>query len=383
MSLRHLALLSATLAALAAGPSRAGAGDLGGKQRLVNLVSFDVAVCWPPVEGVGNATDGAVITGVLLAARPAIVECLTGPGARGQAPNTEVVVDVTLDATGSRIRASGDNLTASGKSCIESAAAMAPWKPLPKGHRQVSGSITVQHGPTSPQVRFGVNEASDVAGKVRLAMKDWCDCFTLVADTAPPELEARLTVKKGRTASATFDHNEGKLAACLLPRLQGMDFLSSAQELVVPIPLMLLNSQAATENEKASPELQFAQLDAIRGRRASRLAMAVGARNVAVMAYDAQVAAFKKKGGGVTVKQLKESCGAMLRADDALIDANQKQLEIDERTLALATRLSATDKAWAQAARAAQTQVEASKADLQKAQGARAADLAVCPKETN
>jgi hypothetical protein len=331
---------------------------------------------------VGDARDGAVVTGVLLAARPAIVECLVPPSARGTAAETELVVDVSLDTNGARITASGENLSASGKSCIEAQVAQAQWKPLPKGSRSVSGSLTVQHGPTSPAVRFGVNEASDVAGKVRLALKDWCDCFALVADSPPPELEAKLTVKKGRTALASFDHNEGKLAQCMLPRLQAMDFLASAQELVVPIPLLLVNSQASTENEKASPELQFNQLDAIRGRSASRLAMAVGARNIAVLAYDAQVAQFKKKAGGVTVKQLKESCGALVKADENLIFANQKQVEVDERTLALAARLTATDKAWAQAARSAQTQVDNSKADLAKAQAARAADLAVCPKET-
>lgn len=358
------------------------AGDLGSKQKLSNLVSFDVATCWPPVESVGDARDGAVVTGVLLAARPSIVECLVPPSARGPAPDTRVVIDVSLDQSGPRISASGDNLSTSGKSCIESQVAQAPWKPLPKGSRTASGSLTVQHGAQSPLVRFGVNEASDVAGKVRLALKDWCDCFALVGDTAPPELEAKLTVKKGRVAHATFDHNEGKLAQCMLPRLQSMDFLAAAEELVVPIPLLLLNSQAATENEKAAPDLQFAQLDAIRGRRASALAMAVGARNLAVTAYDQQVAQFKKKAGGVTVKQLKQSCAALVRADDNLIDANQQQVETDERTLALATKLSAGDKAWAQAARAAQTQVDNSKADLAKAQAARTADLAVCPKET-
>jgi hypothetical protein len=238
------------------------------------------------------------------------------PSARGQAPETQVVVDVSLDTTAPRIAASGDNLSASGKSCIEAQVAQAQWKPLPKGSRSVSGSITVQHGPTSPLVRFGVNEASDVAGKVRLALRDWCDCFALLGGAAPPELEARLTVTKGRAATATFDRTESKLAQCLLPRLQAMDFLASAQELVVPIPLLLLNSTASTENEKAMPELQFAQLDAIRGRRASKQALAVGARNIAVLAYDGPVALYKKKAGGVTVKQIKDSCGALVRADD-------------------------------------------------------------------
>jgi hypothetical protein len=359
-----------------------GDGALGSKQKLVNLVSFDLAVCSPPVETIADARDGAVVTGVLLSARPAVVECLVGPSSRGAALETKVVVDVSIDASAVRISASGDNLTASGKACIEGAVAQAPWKPLPKGSRSVSGSITVQHGPTSPLVRFGVNEASDVAGKVRLALKDFCDCFKDVGTQAPPELEAKLTVKKGRVAAASFDHNEGKLAACMLPKLQAMDFLASAQELVVPIPLLLLNSLASTENAQASPETQFSQLDAIRGRRASRLAMSVGARNIAVVAYDAQVAQYKKKAGSVPLKQLKDSCGALVKADEALIDATQKQVEVDERTLALASRLSGTDKNWAQAARAAQTQVDNSKADLVKAQAAKAADAAVCPKET-
>jgi hypothetical protein len=363
-------------------PPEAGGGDgeTGNKQKLVNLVSFDLAVCAPPVEAVTDARDGAVITGVLLAARPAIVECLVGPSARGQAAETKVVVDVALDSAGPHIAASGDNLSASGKSCIEAAVAQAPWKPLPKGAR-ASGSITVQHGPTSPLVRFGVNEASDVAGKVRLALRDWCDCFNLVGKEPPPELEAKLTVKKGRAATANFDHNEGKLAACLLPKLQSMDFLASAPELVVPIPLLLVNSLATTENPRASPEAQFGQLDAIRSRRASRLAMAVGARNIAVVTYDGQVAQYKKKPASVPLKTLKDSCAALVKADDNLIDANQKQVEVDERTLALATRLSGTDKAWAQAARGAQTQADNSKADLAKAQAARAADAAVCPKD--
>ena len=352
-----------------------------GKQRLVNLVTFDVALCWPPLESMPAAADGATVTGALLSARPAMLECLVAPSARGQAAETKVVVQTTLEPGGARTTVTGDNLSASGRSCVERAVEQVPWKSPPKNTKPVVGALTVQHGPTSPAVKFGVNEASDVAGKVRLALKDWCDCFSAVGDGAPPVLEAKLTIKKGRASAASFEKGEGGLAMCLLPRLQAMDFLASAQDLLVPVPLLLVNSQAQSENPAAAPDLQFSQLDAIRGRRAAKLAMAVGARNLAVVGYDALVALFKKKAPGVQLKHVKEGCLAMLRADDALIDANQKQLEVDEKSLKLAKGLSSKDLAWTEAAKAAQQQVDASSGDLQKAQAARDADLLVCPKE--
>ena len=387
-------VLSAVVLALAAcattgsAPAAKPAGEEGhpdavhvDKLRIANLSTFDVAVCWPPVAALPVAGDGAVITGALLSARPRLLECLVDPLARGAAAESDQVVEVTVGDVGPSVRVQGDNLTAKGKACLEQVAQELPWKPLKPGSKPVTGRVTLHHGKNSPAVRLGINEASDVAGQVRLSMRDWCDCFQLIASEPPPTVQVRLALKTGQGPVAVVEQGDGPVAQCLLPKLRAGKYASRSAELSVPLPLLLLNSQGAAEASDAQPELQFAQLDAIRSRGAARVALAVGTRNQAVLEYDALVAKYKAKAGSVAVKLLRDACAAMVAADDALVDADQKQADLESRTLALAQRLAQKDASWTQAAQAAQAQVDAATAELEKAKRTRAADAAVCPKE--
>jgi hypothetical protein len=59
----------------------------------------------------------------------------------------------------------------------------------------------------------------------------------------------------------------------------------------------------------------------------------------------------------------------------------EKQLDIDQQTVALVSELKAKDAAWAKAEAAAQSNLDATKKDLETAKKTRSDDSGICPKE--
>ncbi len=355
------------------------------KQKIVNISHFDIGSCTTPAPALPDPLNPEGVIGALVLSRPPVLECFVDPKSRGPEAESAAAVKATVSETGAAFEVTGTNLTPQGQACIEAALKKLPFKPLEKGSPPVVGSAEFRHGPTSPAVKLGVNAASDIAGSIRLQQAQWCDCWSPLAQTAPPALKAHLKFVPPKAPEVSFDPTTDaaatKLIACLTPKLAALPPTSGTNELTVHYPFLLVNSGATQESADAQPELQFIQLDLIRAQAAADVALKIGVRSNALRTYDALVAKYKAKPNGALIKDLKDKCAAMVTTDEQWIASLKAQGEIDGRSLALASALKAKDARWADAQTAAQAQVTASAAEVKKAEDIRVADVAVCPKE--
>jgi hypothetical protein len=253
----------------------------------------------------------------------------------------------------------------------------------------VSASIDYHHtAGINPAVVMGVNEASDAVGTVRLAMKNWCDCFEPWKRAAPKSLNAKMVLVKGTppTREVTFDpaadEASTKVQSCLTEKLKALSVPHTSDRLEVPLPILTIHSGVDEELTVERPEVAFVHLDALRTQRSADVALALGARAGAVNIYDALVAKYKANPRSVTIKELKDRCQKLLEADDAWIAAVEKQQRSEERTLAFAKTQQAKDETWGEVATAAQGQVQASQTELETARSTRKQDEGACPKVT-
>ncbi len=338
------------------------------KQRISNITYFDVASCAAPAPALPEKLNKEAVFGAALFARPAA--------------ESTAKVKITVDDAGAHYEVTGTNLTPEGTQCIQAAMAKLPFKPLEKGAAPVVNEVPFLHGGNSPAVKMGVNTGSDVAGKIRLAEPQWCDCWSALTQP-PPSLTATVKLGPGKPGEFSFGAATGEaqtLAQCLTGKLQALK-LESATELTLTYPVMLVNSLSSGESADAQPELQFIQLDSIRAQRAADVALKVGSRINAVSTYDALVQKYKAKPNNALVKELKDKCGALVKSDQAWIDALKSQHELEQHTAEVATAFKAKDATWADAEAAAQKTAEGTKAELAKAEGVKTADVGVCPKE--
>lgn len=356
--------------------------------KVQNLIPFDLALCSAPTLEVPKPVTKESLLGALLSARPALLECLVDPSSRGPAADSEATVTATVATTGASFAVAGTNLTDSGKACLEKAAGRLDLGTLAAGAAPVSTTFTVQHGPQSNAVRFGLNPASDIAGRVRLAMPRWCDCYAAFGtQNAPSTLSAKVTLyKDGRPTQVLFNPAPGLEAAtaCLSTKLQGP--LGPLQDEVtgLTLPFLLVNSSAVGEQASTAPELQFIQLDGVRAQRSAATAVRIGVREAANTSYNRLVAdykAAKAKQQPAILKELRARCDTLVKADDAWVAAMQAQLELDTRTFNVVTAFAQKAAAeWAPAVAATKAQVDSTTAELAKVQAIRTSDAGVCPK---
>lgn len=365
--------------------------------RITNINQSDLAVCFPKAPAVPDKITAETLTGLLVAARPQVMECLADPVRRGPAKETRVVIKSTLGASGVEHAVSGQNVTPEGEKCITSSLtryfSTVPQLATPAagaaGAAPVTAEIPVQHiAGVSPAVTLGVNEGSDIAGTVRLMQSTWCDCYAEWKDAPPRTLKARIKVAKGASSAPsdvtfepTNDPAADKVAACLKDKVKALRFKVTTDELTLPYTFLFLHSAHDGGLPNAPPDIQFAQLDALRSQRAAAAVIAVGARSAAAVTYDGLVQKYKAKPGSVQVDELKSRCADLLKADDGWVASIERQLDIDQKTVALVSELKAKDAAWAKAEAAAQSNLDATKKDLETAKKTRSDDSGICPKE--
>lgn len=331
------------------------------QQRVANLVPFDVATCSTPKVVMPSPPNTESVTGALRLIRPHVLECLTDAKARGagDAPVTIAASDGGVTVTGAE---------GPGKACIEKAASSLG---IPAGSPAASSEVR----PVGPAVKAGINAASDLAAKIRLTQPQWCDCYT---GRLPAMLELEVHVKAGAATEVKGDSSP--LAKCLIGKVQALE-LEAPTETVFPYSFIFIDSRADAEPADAQPELQFAQLDAIRARRSAETALAVGARVAAVTTYDRLVAKYiATKKPFKMVKELVAKCADLVKADDALIEALTAESKLDAHTAEFAGAFAAKDARWKNAADALAPPAKASAAELEKVKAARDSDAKVCPK---
>lgn len=410
-----LAFLAATLSACGAAEQggaaipAASATDGGApaprveQQQIQNLGYFDVATLFPAPPAVAGHAGTEALLGVEIAARPLVMECLVDPRNRGPEKRTHVVVDAALADSGVTHQVTGQNLTPAGAACVEGA--LRAWtQAVPAltaknvaardGATPIKSHLEYDHvTPASPAVVLGVNEASDIAGAIRLALPTWSECFS--AWKAAPPRQLRVTVGAVRskpvtptvtlstvTFDATTDATAGAVAACLTGKLKALQVKTpSGESLTLPYIFRLVHSGVGDLLPDAPPELQFVELDLQRARRAAETAIAIGERGHAVVVYDDLVKRFKAKDKPeVTVEQLREKCAAMVMLDDKLIAAAEKQAATEDTTHRFTQDQKAKDPTWAEAeAGAAKSSADAHK-DSESFKANKKLDEGACPK---
>jgi hypothetical protein len=331
------------------------------QQRVVNLVPFDVASCFPQKPALPTPPNAESVAAALRTARPSVLECLVDPSTHGPWRDTAITLN------GHTV--TGGNLQESGKACIEKViAALGLPESAPESPVEIHSSL--------PGVKLGINTASDIAGAIRIAQGQWCDCY----QGAPPAtLTLNVKVKPGAAPEVKTDA-AGALATCLSDKVKALP-LKAPTETQVPYLFLFMDSRGDAEIGGAPPELQFQQLDAIRSRKSAESALAVGVRIAAVSAYDALVAKYNAAKKPLSmVKEIKARCGDLVKADDALVAALEAQGKLDQHTADLAASFAAKNAEWKNAQDAASSQAQATTAEVGKVKAARDADAKVCPK---
>ncbi len=400
MAFRLPTTLPFALALLVA--TAAGAAD--SQQKVGNFIPFDLAVCFLQPATVEQPVTDTALSGLWILARPRVLECLadTRLYVPGKPPSFKITLAVTESGYTPTVESEG--LTSVGKKCIEDAVGkVSPsMAPLPAGSKPVTFSDQVPELAPAQQVRFGVNEASDVAGTVRLAMPSLCSCFASYKDTPDPApinlqvLVTRAPEKFKRPEDGVMPKpvevtvSNGPAApvkACIAEKLSALSYPSKSDQVMVPYEFALLNALSPSTDVTALPEpLKFAQLDvmAIPRSAASQLELArqvatSGRYNALVKTYQGLSKSDPKK-AHTMLKDLVASCKHLVAQDDVYIETLQKEAKLRQDQLTLASSLKAKDPAWAAAETAAKKATTDSEALVAKARELRAGDEKVCPK---
>ncbi len=410
---RQFPLFIAVFVLACAGGQSAGGASAAERERVVNLVPFDLATCFPPKLDLGKTANEYTLQAAFRAARPAIGECLADGKAQNPAAATKGKATIAMDASGTKVTVAAEGLKPAATSCIENAVrAQLAGVSLPAGAKPLTLDAPIERD-TASMVRMGINESSDVVGAIRLALPQWCSCFESLRTQAPPELAgpvlllrpdiaqyadrrkladggslSKETVQPALTAT---EPSGATAASCVNGQISKLQFKITPEQLNVPVQILLLNSGASGFAAGSPPLMQFAQLDVVREQRQADAFAALARRQNVANAYDAQVQTYqaaaaskdvnKRKSAGAMVKDLKTGCAQLVKADDTYTKALEDESAVEQQALTLAQTLKAKDPSWADAEKAAQGAVADTQKQIDAAKQLRAANEKACPKE--
>lgn len=361
------------------------------RQKVGNISAVDLAVCFPKTPALPDKINTSVLTGLLVASRPLVMECLVDPKNRGAAEATDFTIESTLSGGKLTHNVTGANLTPDGIKCIGAAvdrfvASASDWTAKAGATTgTVTAKVPLQHSADKmPSVKMGTSEASDVAGTIRLAQGGFCDCYAAWKDAEPGVLKAGVKLKKGAASTVTFDASTDatatQVAACLQPKVSALPFKTSSDELTAPYTFAFANSTGAGMYANATPDMAFMQYDSLHNQAFGAVFVAAGGRQIGIEAYGALVQQYKKDAKSVTIPQLQASCDGMLKGHDAYIAAFEQQLALEEKGIKILTDFAAKDASWTPVKDRAVEDAGLSKKDVDKAKAERAEDGAICAK---
>jgi hypothetical protein len=409
--------LSAFILACAGGQTAGGVPPAESKQRLSNLVPFDLSNCFTKAIELGKPVNEYALQAAFRAARPAIQECLTDGRTYDASKPVKGTTTITVDASGPKVAVAAEGLQPAAQTCLEKAvgAQLANITPLTADAKPVSFTGPFERG-ANTAVRLGINEVSDVEGTVRLSLPQWCDCFEPYRTKAPPQLSGQIDVVRPDAAKSAdrfklpdggvrstqpvvsslrpseSDPASTQLASCLNQRIEQLQFKTTTDELIVPAQLLLINSNSReTLSPSAAPLLQFAQLDAVIQQREAESFAQLARRQTVADAYDQNVQRYqagikskdqkKRRAADALVKDLKTGCAALVRADDDYTRALEAQAAVEQKALDMARTFKAKDPSWADAETAAVAALADTQKQLDASRQLRAANEKACPKE--
>jgi hypothetical protein len=400
--------------ACASGQGAAAPANPAERQRVQNLVPFNLATCFPTTLDLGKTANEYTLQAAFRGARPAISECLVDAKVQNPSAPTKGKATVTIDSSGTTVTVTADGLQPAGSACIEKAIrAQLAGVSAPPGGKPVTLDGPIERDP-SGMVRMGINEASDIQGTIRLGVPQWCSCFESLKTAAPPELAGPVTLTRADITQyadrlkpadgglptnkavvsglQASDPSAAQVATCVNGHVEALPLKTASEQFSVPVQLFLVNSNGETAMPPSTPPtMQFAQLDAVRELRQAQAFAALARRQSVANAYDAQVQAYqaaanskdskKRKTATTMVKELKGGCAALVKADDEYTKALQAEQAVEQQALTLAQTLKAKEPSWADAEAASTAAVADTQKQIDSSKQLRAANEKSCPKE--
>jgi hypothetical protein len=405
----HARLAPASLALVllaSAGPASA-APDQPPQQKVANVVPFDLAVCFLQPVTVDKPVNEFALSGLWATSRPLVLDCLADT--RFYVPGKSPAFKLTLavSETGYSRTVETDGLTPAGKKCVEDAVGkVSPTiDPLPAGSKPVTYVAQVPELPPREQVRFGINEASDVAGTVRLSLPSLCSCFEpyrTLPDPAPVDIRVQVTrvpdkfkfPDGGMPRPVEVTVNDGPppaVKSCLNEKLSALKYPTTVDQLLVPYRFLFLDALAPSDDVSALPDaLKFAQLDAMSGQKAAATQLQLARQVSASTRYNEKVKQYQtlakskdkadQKKATAMVKELSTACKELVKQDEVYISTVESEAKLQQDMLTLASSLKAKDPVWTDAEAATQKATASTNTLLAKAKELRATDEKACPK---
>jgi len=368
-----------------------------------NIIPFDLGMCFLEPVAVATPVNEVALGGLWLAARPAVLECLHDGRYYVPGKSSAFKLTLTLSDAGYARSVESEGLTPEGKKCIEDAVEKTSpaFQPLAPGSKPVVYTAQVPELRIE-QVHFGLNEFSDVAGVVRLAMPGLCPCFgayKTTPDPAPADLKVQVTKNpenfrftdagEPRPVEVTFAEGPPPaMRSCAAEKLSALKYNITSVQVLVPYRFLFLNALAPSTEvlALADPTLRFAQLEAMSYQRSSATQLQQARVLSASARYNAMVVDYKgltksnPKKASAMVKDLTAACQELLRQDDAWIAAAETEAKMHQDTLAVVTANKAKDPSWGETEIGIQKLVSGTQALIARAREARTNDEKVCPK---
>jgi hypothetical protein len=386
------------------------------KDRVVNLVPFDISNCYPHALELTKPTNVFAVQAAFASARSSLQECLTDTRTYDGTKPIHGKVNITVDSSGAKVNASGEGLQPAAKACIEKAVTtqLGTVTPLAADAKPIIFDGPYERG-ANTGVRLGVNEASDVQGTIRLTLPQWCSCLDDYKTKVPPVVSGPITltrkdmlqyadrfkladggIPKLRLVSAGLagppgDATAEKVATCLNAKVETLPLTSTSEQYIAPVQLFLLNSNATDSmGSSLPPPVQFAQLDASREQRRAEAFAALAKRQKAADDYDKSVVRYqtgikstdpkKRKAASGMLNELKSGCAALVKADEDFTAALGTQIAVEQKAVELARTLKASDPSWTDAEAAATGAAGDTQKQIDEARQATTANQKSCPK---
>lgn len=402
-SRRPFAPLALFAALAVAGP--AGAAD---QQKVGNEVPFDLAYCFVQPAAVEKPVNEAALSGLWVTSAPLVRECISDPRNYLAGKSGAFKVTLAVAEAGYTHVVESEGLTAAGKKCIEDAVGKVspPIAPLPAGEKPVTYVAQVGELPAAERVRFGINEASDVAATMRLGLPSMCSCFEAFKNGPDPApIEARLQVTRApekfkqpdggvpKPVEVTFKQGPpAAVSSCMEQKLSGLAYPTTADQFIVPYLFLFTNGLAASADVAALPDpLKPRQLFDMTGQRSAVTQLALARKVAASLRYNELVkeykaaAASKEKGAATKARNLlqdlKTTCKDLLKHDDSYIAAVESEAKLQSDLLATLGQLKAKDAAYGESEPEVQKSAALTQKQLAKAKEDRTIDEKACPKE--
>ena len=369
----------------------------GEKQRIANPGYFDVATCAPAKPKLSGTPNKQTLQGALQFARPLLWDCLTDPKNHGPDAVAKLVVDASVANKALAAKVSGTNVTPDGIACAQKAVD-GYLGSLGLGATQMADSaaryeLNRNLGGAFPAPVLGLNEASDAAARVRLALPAACDCFGDVATTAPfavlkgqfkltkPDKPAEISPSEV-TFQPANDAAGDKLAACLKGNISALKMPAPTNDLIVPFTVRLVNSNVAGKLPGATPDVQFAQYDLESSLAGAQALLDDGSRMAPAAHFSELINSYNAHKKGLKLTDVAASCPPLLEADKRLVDDTQHFADLSKEIHEFIAGLAAKEPAWASSEKATADRAAAVQKQLAAVQMERDGDTANCGKVT-